>query len=69
MRFDPEISEWGNLVVLIRHRLFLNKDREKHAIPAEVNISVSGGKERESIPSVVASERGRAQTGSLLPGL
>ena len=25
MRFDPEISEWGNLVVLIGHRLFLNK--------------------------------------------
>ena len=22
MGFDPEISEWGNLVVLIRHRLF-----------------------------------------------
>jgi hypothetical protein len=23
MRFDPEISEWGNLVAVIRHRLFL----------------------------------------------
>jgi hypothetical protein len=25
MGFDPEISEWGNLVVLVRHRPFLNQ--------------------------------------------
>ena len=29
MRVDPEISEWGNLVVLIRHRTFLKPDLGK----------------------------------------
>ena len=58
MRFDPEISEWGNLMALIRHRLFLNKDREKHAIPAEVK-HLSKRRKRKRIDSVSSGERTR----------
>ena len=38
---------------------------EQHA--EKCNISVSAGTERESIPSVVASERGTAQTAGIYP--
>ena len=58
MRFDPEISEWGNLMVLIRHRPFLNKDRERHAIPGEVK-HLSNRRKRKRIDSVSSGERKR----------
>ena len=69
MRFDPEISEWGNLVVLIRHRLFLNKDREKHAIPGEVK-HLSNRRKRKRIDSVSSGERKRKSPNrGLVPGV
>ena len=60
--FDPEISEWGNLVLAIvlflkRIHSFINMN------PANWNILVTGGKERkQSISLVVASEKERTQT-------
>ena len=66
MRFDPEISEWGNLMALIRHRLFLKPDRrkmrrevrKKHAIPGEVK-HLSNRRKRKRIDSVSSGERKR----------
>ena len=69
MGFDPEISEWGNLVVLIRHRLFpkpRNRSvaenngevRKKHAIPAEVK-HLSKRRKRKRIDCVSSGERKR----------
>ena len=69
MRFDPEISEWGNPVVLIRHRLFPNKDREKHAIPGEVK-HLSNRRKRKRIDSVSSGERKRnSPNRGLVPGV
>ena len=69
MRFDPEISEWGNLTPLIRCRLFLNKDREKHAIPAEEK-HLSKRRKRKRIDSVSSGERTRKSPNrELAPGV
>ena len=35
MRFDPEISEWGNLAVVIRRRPSLNKIGEGSRYPVK----------------------------------
>ena len=61
MRFDPEISEWGNLVVLISHRSFLKparEVRERDAIPGEVK-HLSNRRKRKRIDSVSSGERKR----------
>jgi len=62
MRFDPEISEWGNLVTAIRHRLFpkppCGEGREKHAIPGEVK-HLSNRRKRKRIDCVSSGERKR----------
>ena len=69
MGFDPEISEWGNLMAVIRHRLFLNKDREKHAIPGEVK-HLSNRRKRKRIDSVSSGERKRKSPNrELAPGV
>ena len=69
MGFDPEISEWGNLMAVIRHRLFLNKDREKHAIPGEVK-HLSNRRKRKRIDSVSSGERKRnSPNRGLVPGV
>ena len=61
MRFDPEISEWGNLMTLISHRSFLKparEVRERHAIPGEVK-HLSNRRKRKRIDSVSSGERKR----------
>ena len=69
MRFDPEISEWGNPVALVGHRLFLNKDREKRAIPGEVK-HLSNRRNRKRIDSVSSGERKRKSPNrELAPGV
>ena len=69
MRFDPEISEWGNPMVLIRHCLFPNKDREKRAIPGEVK-HLSNRRKRKRIDSVSSGERKRKSPNrGLVPGV
>ena len=69
MGFDPEISEWGNLMALIRHRPFPNKDRERHAIPGEVK-HLSNRRKRKRIDSVSSGERKRnSPNRGLVPGV
>ena len=77
MRFDPEISEWGNLVVVIGHRLFPKprslrphgEGREKHAIPGEVK-HLSNRRKRKRIDSVSSGERKRTSPNrELAPGV
>ena len=69
MRFDPEISEWGNPVELILHRLFPNKNREKRAIPGEVK-HLSNRRNRKRIDSVSSGERKRKSPNrELAPGV
>ena len=69
MRFDPEISEWGNPVALVGHRLFPNKDREKRAIPGEVK-HLSNRRKRKRIDSVSSGERKRKSPNrELAPGV
>jgi hypothetical protein len=61
VRVDPEISEWGNLVVLIRHRSFLKPAKEvrkRYAIPGEVK-HLSNRRKRKRIDSVSSGERKR----------
>ena len=61
MRFDPEISEWGNLVEVMLHRLFpkpATEGREKHAIPGEVK-HLSNRRKRKRIDCVSSGERKR----------
>ena len=69
MRFDPEISEWGNPAELILRRLFPNKDREKRAIPGEVK-HLSNRRKRKRIDSVSSGERKRKSPNrELAPGV
>ena len=69
MRFDPEISEWGNLAELILRRPFPNKDRGRHAIPGEVK-HLSNRRKRKRIDSVSSGERKRnSPNRELAPGV
>ena len=58
--FDPEISEWGNPILVMR-------DDRRKSEPTEGTETSKYLQERTSIetPSVVASERGIAQTNSV----
>jgi hypothetical protein len=65
VRFDPEISEWGNLVTLISHRFFPKPDlriirevKKEDAIPGEVK-HLSNRRKRKRIDSVSSGERKR----------
>ena len=72
MRFDPEISEWGNLTPLIRCRLFPKpamEGKKKHAIPGEVK-HLSNRRKRKRIDSVSSGERKRnSPNRELAPGV
>ena len=80
MRVDPEISEWGNPVAIMGHRLFLKprnrqvaetngEVREKHAIPGEVK-HLSNRRKRKRIDSVSSGERKRSSPNrELAPGV
>ena len=66
MRYDPEIPEWGNLMVVMHHCPFLKPDRrkvrrevrERYAIPGEVK-HLSNRRKRKRIDSVSSGERKR----------